>query len=90
MNANTKKDTKPVRATPRPRNIVWTMQANARLKMAPEQEVPHQVVVLEDFRDEPIRSSAKDGACRRQIFLLLCLVLTSTLAYLVFSGHVRF
>ena len=75
----------------RPRNVVWTLEGNASLRMAPSHYLPEQVVVIEELQTEaPRRDPVRDQTARRQIFLLLCLLLTSTLAYLVFSGHVRF
>ena len=71
----------------RGRNKVWTMDGTLPLHMAPLNEVPQQVVIFEQLDPVPPEPKKHTG---RQLFLILCLLATSALAYLVFSGVVKF
>jgi hypothetical protein len=64
------------------------MEGNKPLRMSPAQEMPQRVVIFEDVEPAPPPHVEKVNA--RQLFLILCLLLTSALAYLVFSGLLKF
>jgi len=58
--------------------------------MAEEQPVPRRVALLDEVILESPVTRGLEKACKRQVFLLLCLVATSVLAYLVHAGRIQF
>ena len=58
--------------------------------MTQGEQIPERVAVFEELVPAPKHNLQANQPYRRQVFLLLCLLLTSTLAYLVFSGYIKF